>query len=132
MTETSQVVVARSSREIVEECVELARCKCHNAVQVDQLERRATPRMLFTPPLRYCTHFVLSKEHSKPARMLDVSLGGVGLWCREALTEKMEIYVRLPLLDGKTAWVRGRVAYCRPDAEHYRAGIAFVLDEHEG
>jgi hypothetical protein len=61
--------------------------------------------------------------------MLDVSLGGIGLLCREGLAEGMQINIRLPQLDGKAAWMKGKVAYSRPEAEHYRVGIAFILDQ---
>ena len=93
------------------------------------MERRATPRILFTHPIRYSSDSVLSEDHTRPARMLDISLGGIGFWCRETLAEDTVIHICLPLLGGKTAWVKGTVIYCRPNVEHYRAGIAFILNE---
>jgi len=126
-------ITKTNSRRIVEECVEFARRNGGRACQVDRLDRldrRASPRMLFAHHLCYCPNSTLSEDHTKPARMLDISLGGIGLWCREVLTEGMVIHVRLPVLYGKTAWVRGRVIHCSPDdAQHYRVGIAFILDQ---
>ena len=129
MTETGKTAPAISSRRIVEECVEFVRHNGQGAVQFDQMDRRATPRLFFTHPIRYSPDSVLSEDRTKPAHMLDVSLDGIGIWCCETLMDDTLIHVRLPLLDGKTAWVKGRVVYCRPDAERYRAGIAFVLDQ---
>lgn len=129
MPETTETTPAINSRRIVEECIEFAR---HNGVstpEIDQIDRRTWPRMLFIHQLRYCPKSTLSEDHTEPAKMLDISLGGIGLWCHEALTDDTLIHVRLPLLDGKTAWVKGRVVHCRPDAEDYRVGVAFILDQ---
>ncbi|MCK4850316.1 MAG: PilZ domain-containing protein [Phycisphaerae bacterium] len=121
-----------NSRRIVEECVEFARRNGGRACQVGRLDRpdrRASLRMGFAHYVCYCPNSTLSEDHTKPARMLDISLGGIVLWCCEAVTEGIVIHVRLPLLDGKTAWVRGRVVRSSPDdVEHYWVGIAFILD----
>ncbi len=120
------------SRRIVEECVEFARRNGGRACQVDRLDRadrRASLRMFSAHHAWYCPNSTLSEDHTKLARMLDISLGGILLWCREALTEGTVIHVCLPLLYGQTAWVRGRTIYCNPDdAQHYRIGIVFILD----
>ena len=129
MPETTETTPAINSRRIVEECVEFARRNGAITPEIDQIDRRTWPRMLFMHQLRYCPNSTLSEDHAKPAKMLDISLGGVGLWCREALTEGTVIHVRLPLLDRKTAWVRGRVIYCHPEVQDYLAGIAFILDQ---
>ena len=73
--------------------------------------------MLFIHPLRYCTNSILSEDQTKPAQMLDVSLEG------------MVVHVCLPLLDGSSVWVKGKVIYCHPEVEHYRAGIAFIFEQ---
>ncbi len=119
-------------RKLVEECLEAVRRTGARVCQMGQTNRanqRATPRLLATHCLLYCPSPTLSEDYTRPARMLDISLGGIGLRCFESLTEGMLIHVRLPLLDGKTAWVAGRVIYCMPSEEHYRAGIAFILEQ---
>ncbi len=132
MAETAESRPVMSSRRIVQECVEFARQNGANASQGDQaalVARRATPRKVFTHHLVYSPHPELSEDCTKPARMLDVSLGGIGLLCCETLAERMEIHIRLPLLDGKNAWVKGKVVYCCPGEEHYLVGVAFILDQ---
>ena len=131
MSETAETPPVMSSLRIVEECVEFARQSGLFASQREQTppeDRRTTPRMLLAHHLVYSAHSTLSEDSTKAAHMLDVSLGGAGLLCRETLADGMELHVRLPLLDGSTGWVKGGVVYCRPDAEHYRVGIAFILD----
>ena len=130
MSETAGAAPVMSSPRIVEECVVFAQRNGQSAVQIDQMDRRATPRILFTHPIRYSPHLVLSEDHTKTARMLDVSLGGMGLLCCETIAEGTVFHAGLPVLDGKTAWVRGAVVYCRPDAEYYRVGIAFIPDRN--
>ena len=130
ITETTPVDV---SFKIVEDCVEFARRKGAEPYQVEGIDRedqRATVRMLFTHPLRYCANETLAEDHIKSACTLDISLGGIALWCPEALTVGAVIHVLLPQLDGKNAWVRGRVIYCQPGIEHYRAGIAFIFGQN--
>ena len=129
MAEPTETTPMIDARKIVEECVEFVRRSGQNIIHTEQMEKRAAPRILFTHPIRYSPDSVLSEDRTKPAHMLDVSLGGIGLWCCETLMDDTLVHVRLPLLDGKTAWVKGRVVYCHPDAERYRAGIAFILDE---
>ena len=129
MAETTEATSAIDSRRIVEECVELGRRNGAEIIQIDRMDRRVTPRMLFSHQLRYCPSSPLSEDDTKPAFMLDISLGGIGLLCCEALPAGTEVHVRLPLLDGKTAWVKGRVVYCHPDVEDYKAGIAFIFNQ---
>ena len=129
MLKATETTPAISSRRIVEECVALARHTGASTSDIKQFDQRAWPRVLFSHQLRYCSNSTLSEEHSRPARLLDVSPGGIGLWCCEAFTEGTVIHVRLPLLDGKTAWVKGRVVHCQPDAEDYRVGVAFIFDQ---
>ena len=131
MPETTKAVSVVSSREIVEQCLDFVRRSggrpCQ-AYQTAQEERRAASRMFFTHQLRCSTDSTLSEEHTKPAQVLDISLGGMGLWCFEQLEEGTLIHICLPVLDGQGAWVKGKVVYCRPQGEHFRAGIAFILD----
>ena len=132
MAEATKITPVVDSRRIVEEFVEFAERNGARAYQVDRkdrTDRAATVRMLFIHPLRYCTNSILSEDQNKPAQMLDVSPEGVGFWCCETLTEGMVIHVCLPLLDGSSAWVKGKVIYCHPEVEHYRAGIAFIFDQ---
>ncbi len=128
MTETTETTSVTDSRRIVEQCVKLARRAGADAVQIDRMDRR-TPRILFSQQLRYCANSLLSVDNSKPAYLLDVSLGGIGIWCSETLAQGTVVHVRLPLLDGTTAWVKGRVMYCNPDDELYQAGITFIFDQ---
>ena len=133
MIETTEIRPVVDACKIAEECVEFARRSGAEPYQVDRIgreEQRATVRMLFTHPLPYCANETLAEDHIKSACMLDISLGGVALWCPEALTVDAVIHVLLPQLDGKTAWVRGRVVYCQPGIEHYRAGIAFIFGQN--
>lgn len=125
-TETAPVLNARS---IVKQCVEVARGNGISSREAHPADRRATPRILFGHQVRYCLSSTLDDHATRPAQMLDISVGGVGLWCREALMEDAVVYLRLPLLDGRTGWVEGTVVYCSPDAEHYWVGVAFTLDE---
>ena len=129
MAETTETTPVVDTRKIVEECVEFVRRSGQNIIHTEQMEKRAAPRILFTHPIRYSPDSVLSEDRTKPAHMLDVSLGGIRIYCRETLMEDTLIHVCLPLQDGKTAWVKGTVIYCRPDVEHYRAGIAFILEQ---
>ena len=112
MAETTETTPVVNSRRLVEEYVEAVRrtgARVCQTGQTDRADQRATPRLLARDCLLYCPSPTLSHDCTRPARMLDVSLGGIGLLCFEALTEGMGIHVHLPLLAGKTAWVRGRV-----------------------
>ena len=132
MIETTETPPAIGARKIVEECLEFAKRNGWRMSKTDRIvhsERRATPRTLFTHPVRYCPDSRPSEDHTEPARMLDISLNGIGIWCRETLTGGKLIHLRLPRLDGTTGWVTGRVVYCRPQTEHYQAGIAFIFDQ---
>ena len=131
MPETIEAAPIIGSRRIVEQCLEFARPRGVPAAHIDHsgfVDRRATPRILFVHQVHYCPSSTFSEDQAKPVSMLDISLGGVGLRCREALTEGAVIHMRLPSIDGTTGWVKGTVAYCRPDTEDYRVGIAFILD----
>ena len=134
MAETSSATPVISSRRAVEECVELARSNRGQSFQADHIDPtdlRTTPRVPFTHHIHYCPCSTLSEDRTRPAQALDISLSGIGLWCSRPLAEGFVVHVRLPLLDGKAAWVRGRVVYCRPGVELYRVGIAFLLDEEQ-
>ena len=132
MAETTETTPVVNSRRKVEEYVEVVRRTGARACQMGQTDRadqRATPRLLARDYLLYGPSPTLSDDYTRPARMLDISLDGIGFLCFEALTEGMVIHVRLPSLDSSTAWVKGRVIYCHPCAERYRAGIAFIFDQ---
>ena len=131
MPETTEVTPIIGSRRIVEQCLEFAWREGVPTDHVDDscfVNRRAMPRPLLSHRVRYCPSSTLSENQAKPAWMLAINLRGLGLQCREALTEGQVVHVRLPLVDGTTAWVKGTVVYCRPDTEQYRIGIAFILD----
>ena len=134
MTETTETVPVVNSRRTVEEHLEFARRNGANSdqlCQLDQTDRRARPRMYFVYPIRYCPNPTFSQGHSKAATMLDISLDGVDFWCYEALTKGMVVHVRLPLLDGKTAWVKGKVIHCRPEAGEYQVGVSFIFEQEQ-
>lgn len=131
MTETTEAVSTTDSQKTVQQCMEFVRRHGGRACQVQpnlQQNLRATPRMFFSCRLSYSTDSTLSGKHTKPAQMIDIGLGGVGFWCFEPLREGMAVHICLPVLAGQTAWVQAKVVYCRPEGEHYRAGIAFILD----
>ena len=131
MAETTKITPVVDSRRIVEEFVEFAKrngARTYQVERTNQNDRWATVRMLFIHPLRYCTNSILSEDQTKPAQMLDVSLEGMGFWCCEALTKGAVVHVRLPLLDGNGAWVKGTVVYCRPEKGHYRVGVNFIFE----
>ncbi len=132
MSEIAGTTAVISSRKIAEECVEFVQQNGACPSQGDPkvlMDRRVAPRMVFRHHLVYSLQSTLSDDCTKPAHMLDVSLSGIGLLCCEGLAAGMQVNVRLPQLDGKTAWIKGKVAYSRPEAEHYRIGIAFILDQ---
>ena len=131
MVETTKTMPVVDARKIVEESVEFARrngALTNQVVQTDRMSQRAA-RLLFIHPLCYCPSSALSEDDTKPAYMLNISLAGVGLWCCEALGEGTVVHVRLPLLDGNGAWVKGTVVYCRPGVGHYRIGVTFVFEQ---
>jgi len=134
MSETSKVAPVINSRRAVEECVELIRSnrgQLFQADHTDPTDLRSTPRIPFTQHIRYCPCSTLSEDRTRPAQALNISLGGISLCCPRALAEGMVIHVRLPLLDGQTSWVRGRVVYCSLSIDFYRVGVAFLFDEDQ-
>ena len=131
MSKATKTTPMIDARKIVEECVEFARrngALTSQVVQRDQTNRW-TARLLFIHSVCYCPHSRLSENHTKPAYMLDISLAGVGLWCCEALGEGTVVHVRLPLLDGNSAWMEGSVVYCHRKVGHYRVGVTFVFEQ---
>ena len=126
MAQTAQNTAAITSSKAIEECVEFARC---NGVGVLQMDRRAQTRMPFLHPVRYCLGQELAEDHTQPGYTLNISLDGMTIWCQQALMVVELIWVRLPLSDGKPIWLSGTIIHCEPDAEHYRAGIAFTSQD---
>ncbi len=122
-----------SSSTIVEECVEFARRNGGQSCQVngpDRVDRRTSPRRSFVHNVLYCPIRKFSENHTKPARMLNISRGGIALRCSEAIAEGAVIHIRLPLTYGKTAWVSGQVIHCSPEgSERYWVGIALILNQ---
>ncbi len=116
-------------RSTVQECIEYARS---NGVGDFRMGRRSQPRLPYVHPLRYCLGSTVCEEKSQPGYILNISSEGIAIRCREALDVGKSILVRLPVSDGSTVWMEGTVAYCEPDAEHYRAGISFIaLDDQD-
>ena len=115
-------------RRTIDDCIQYAR---RNGVGDFRLGRRSHPRLPYVHPVRYCLDSAPSQNQSQPGYTLNIGLEGMALCCREALAVGSSVRVRLPLSDGSTVWMEGTVAYCEPDAEHYRAGIAFITHEDQ-
>ena len=133
MAESTETAGAINSRWVVEECVEFVRrsgARSFQLKQTDRLNRRRELRKQFTHQLCYCPNSILSERHTRPAYMLNINSIGMALLCPKAVAEGMVIHVRLPLLNNRTAWVKGRVIYCMSGVEHHRVGLAFILDDN--
>ncbi len=134
MAGTTETISVVNSRRTVEEHMEFVRRNGASGKQVrhpEQTDHRARVRMFFMYPIRYCPNPTFSGDYTKAATMLDVSPDGVGFWCYEALMKGMVIHVRLPLLNEKTEWVKGKVVHCRPDAGQHQVGVSFIFDEEQ-
>ena len=114
------------SRQIIEQCVELAR---DHGVGDFPSNRRSTPRLPFVHPIRYCLDSVPCEAHTHPGYALNISCCGMALCCRQALAPGAPVCVRLPLPDGTNTWVPGKVVHCEPDEDHYWVGISFPMDD---
>lgn len=124
-TETTSVI---NSRRTIQESIALICCNTGSMLQMDQ---RAEQRTILMHQVRYCLRSPLSEDDTEPAFIIDISPGGIALWCCQTITPGRVVHIRLPLVGGKASWVRGKVMYCIPDADHYRAGIAFILDDDQ-
>ena len=124
----SQNSAAIGSSKAIEECVEFAR---RNGVGVLQMDRRAQMRMPFLHPVRYCLGLEPAEDHTQPGYTLNISLDGITIYYQQAFMVGELIWVRLPLPDGKPIWLSGTIIHCEPDAEHYRAGIAFTVQDQQ-
>ena len=120
---TAQHASTNDAHAAIEKCVQRARTKGIGDFHPD---RRSCPRMPFVHPVRYCLGSSVTEENTLPGYALDIGRNGMGICCRQGLPVGEQIWVRLPSSDGTLVWLTGRVAYCEPDAEHYRAGIAFL------
>ncbi len=123
MSVTAESVSQTAFRRTIDECIQYARA---NGVGDFCLGRRSHPRLPYVHPVRYWLDSAGSESELRPGYTLNISLGGMALCCQESLPVGSAIRVCLPLSDGSNVWLEGTVAYCEPDAEHYRAGIAFV------
>ena len=128
MMENPQSTALIDSGKKIKKCVEFAH---RNGVGVFQMDRRSQTRMPFLHPVRYCLGQESTEDHTQPGYALNISLDGMSIWCQQTLTVGELIWVRLPLPDGKTIWLSGTVIHCEPDAEHYRAGIAFNVQDQQ-
>ena len=129
MSPSTGAISQTAFRCTIDDCIQYAR---RNGVGDFRLGRRSHPRLPYVHPVRYCLDSAPSQNQSQPGYTLNISLEGMALCCREALAVGSSVRVRLPLSDGSTVWMEGTVAHCEPDAEHYRAGIAFfALDEQD-
>lgn len=122
MLDSAQAEPVSEPAEKVVQCVKCAQSKGIGEFKAD---RRSTPRMPFVHPVRYCLGEGVVEDESLPGFVLDISLDGMGMCCQQGLTEGEQIWVRLPLSNGELSWLSGKIIYCEPDAEHYRAAVAF-------
>jgi len=123
MMDTAQEVNVGKSKGTIEQCLRCARAK---GISEFHPERRSTPRMPFVHPVRYCLGASVLEGESLPGFVLDISLEGMGMFCQQGLLAGEQIWVRLPLSSGELSWLSGTVIHCEPDAEHYRAAVAFT------
>ena len=121
--DTAQKIIVGNSNGTIERCVRCAKSKGINEFHP---ERRSTPRMPFVHPVRYCLGASVLEGESLPGFVLDISLEGMGMFCQQGLLAGEQIWVRLPLSSGELNWLSGTVIHCEPDAEHYRAAVAFT------
>ena len=125
MVDTGQASEAVGLSRMIVQCVNFARA---HGVGAFPPGVRVQPRLAFVHAVRYCLGSAPSSADTHPAFTLDISLDGLALWCREALPVGSVICARLPLADGRTVWLPGRVVYCRPDVEYYRVGLSFNIE----
>ncbi len=123
MPQSTETVSPTAYRRTIEDCIQYAR---RNGVGDFHLSKRSSPRLPYVHPVRYCLGDAPSQNQSHPGYTLNIGLGGMSISCREAIIVGSSIRISLPLSDGSTAWMQGTIAYCEPDAKHYRAGIAFL------
>ncbi len=123
MSQSTETVSPTACRRTIEDSIHHAR---HNALGDFRLSKRSSPRLPYVHPVRYCLGSAASQNQSHPGYTLNIGLGGMAMSCRDAIAVGSSIRVSLPLSDGSTAWMEGTIAYCEPDAKHYRAGIAFL------
>jgi len=126
MSPSTAAISQTAFRRTIDECIEYAR---RNGVGDFRLGRRSHPRLPYVHPVRYCLGSAPPQNQSQPGYALNISLEGMALCCQETLAVGSPIRVSLPLSDGSTVWMEGTIAYCEPDEEHYRAGIAFVAHD---
>lgn len=125
---STDTVLPTAFHRTIDECIKYAR---RNGVGDFDLGKRSHPRLPYVHPIRYCLDSSPSPNQSHPGYTLNIGRGGMAMFCREALVIGSSISVSLPLSDGRTVWLEGTIAYCEPDAKHYRAGIAFVANENQ-
>ena len=128
MTENAQSTATTGSKKAIEECVEFARA---NGVGNFPLDRRSQVRIPFVYPVRFCLGPAPTEDHTQPGHTLDINSHGLAICCRHGLPAGAPVWVLLPLSDGRLTWLSGTVVHCEPDAEHYRAGIAFTTQNHQ-
>ena len=128
MSIATESVSQASFRQTLDECIQHARA---NGVGDFSLGKRSQPRLPYVHPVRYCLDWAGSESEFRPGYTLTISLGGMALCSQVALPVGKAVRVCLPLSDGSSTWLEGTIAHCEPDAEHYRAGIAFAADDDQ-
>ena len=114
------------SRRIVEQCVEFAR---QHGLRDVPSDRRTNPRIPFVYPVRYCLDYAPSEAQTNLGYILNISSGGMALYCSEPLAPDAPICVRLPLPNDRNAWLSGKVLHCQTHDHDYWVGISFLVDE---
>ena len=126
MSVSTQAKPCFVSRRVVEQCVEFAR---EHGLRDFHSDRRTTPRMPFVHPVRYCLDSVPCEAQAHLGYALNISSGGMALYCSEALVPDIPICVRLPLSNAGNAWLSGKVIHCQRHDHDYWVGISFLVDD---
>lgn len=88
-------------------------------------ERRAHSRVSFHRDV----HLVVSRDRSYSCVAYDFSMRGIGIHTSEQLMAGQTISVEFQIKSDSINWrdinLRGRVAYSRPQGNHFNTGISF-------
>ncbi len=91
----------------------------------DGTERRTSPREPGNALTVTIADPLTGKELGQ-GKILDRSLGGLGLETPLELPVGTRVYIRLVGAEGKEPWILGEVRYCRFKEDLYRVGCQFV------
>ena len=114
------------SRRVAEQCVEFAR---EHGLRNFPSDRRTTQRMPFVHPVSYCLDSVPCEAHANLGYVLNISAGGMALYCSEPLAPDIPICIRLPLPNSSNAWISGKILHCQRHGHDYWVGISFLVGD---